>query len=204
MRIKSYYTTACPTCELKAQYTTGKERRVRRWEHEGVLDAMQHRLNNHAGENEAATLYRRTCLRNVEVLDGFSTLPDEEDEERENRDEFARPVLQPPASDQPAGGPGNPASNTAGGRLRGSPSLYVWMLIRTPPRAFRKTPRRTQRSKNHHQDTCQIASTKYASESRFHTTSVECCQGSPNANANSIRDKAVRLRRLFSSIGGDS
>ena len=45
MRIKSYYTTACPTCELKAQCTTGKERRVRRWEHEGVLDAMQHRLN---------------------------------------------------------------------------------------------------------------------------------------------------------------
>ena len=45
MRIKSYYTTTCPTCELKAQCTTGKERRVRRWEHEGVLDAMQHRLN---------------------------------------------------------------------------------------------------------------------------------------------------------------
>ena len=45
MRIKSYYTTTCPTCELKAQCTTSKERRVRRWEHEGVLDAMQHRLN---------------------------------------------------------------------------------------------------------------------------------------------------------------
>jgi hypothetical protein len=45
MRIKSYYTTVCQSCELKAQCTTGKERRVRRWEHEGVLDAMQHRLN---------------------------------------------------------------------------------------------------------------------------------------------------------------
>lgn len=50
MRIKSYYTTACPTCELKAQCTTGKERRVRRWEHESVLDAMQHRLNITPGE----------------------------------------------------------------------------------------------------------------------------------------------------------
>ena len=43
--INSYYTTACQRCELKAQCTTGKERRVRRWEHEGVLDAMQHRMN---------------------------------------------------------------------------------------------------------------------------------------------------------------
>jgi len=57
--------------------------------------------------------------------------------------------------------------------LRGGPPLfYVGMLIKTPPRAFRTTPRRTQRSKNHHQDTCQIVSTKSASESRFHTTSV--------------------------------
>ena len=41
----SYYTTNCQHCELKAQCTTGKERRVRRWEHEGVLDTMQHRMN---------------------------------------------------------------------------------------------------------------------------------------------------------------
>lgn len=43
--IHSYYTTTCQRCELKSQCTTGKERRVRRWEHEGVLDAMQHRMN---------------------------------------------------------------------------------------------------------------------------------------------------------------
>lgn len=45
MLINSYYTTNCQRCDLKAQCTTGKERRVRRWEHEGVLDAMQHRMN---------------------------------------------------------------------------------------------------------------------------------------------------------------
>ena len=45
MLIHSYYTTNCQRCELKPQCTTSKERRVRRWEHEGVLDAMQHRLN---------------------------------------------------------------------------------------------------------------------------------------------------------------
>jgi hypothetical protein len=45
MLIYSYYTTNCQRCKLKPQCTTGKERRVRRWEYEGVLDAMQHRLN---------------------------------------------------------------------------------------------------------------------------------------------------------------
>ena len=31
---------------MKAQCTTGKERRVKRWEHEAVLEAMQARLDN--------------------------------------------------------------------------------------------------------------------------------------------------------------
>src|SRR5260221_11785131 len=31
---------------MKAQCTTGKERRVKRWEHEAVLEAMQDRLDN--------------------------------------------------------------------------------------------------------------------------------------------------------------
>ena len=35
-----YATTACPTCRLQAQCTTGPPwRRIRRWEHEAVLDA---------------------------------------------------------------------------------------------------------------------------------------------------------------------
>ena len=44
----SYLT--CQQCKLKAQCTTGKERRVRRWEHEGVLDAMQDRLDRNPGK----------------------------------------------------------------------------------------------------------------------------------------------------------
>ncbi|MDP1710473.1 MAG: transposase, partial [candidate division WWE3 bacterium] len=38
--------TTCRSCALKEQCTTGKERRVRRWEHEDVLDIMQARLDN--------------------------------------------------------------------------------------------------------------------------------------------------------------
>ncbi|MCT7378062.1 IS1182 family transposase [Chelativorans salis] len=37
--------TACSTCELKPRCTPEKLRRIRRWEHEGVLDRMQARLD---------------------------------------------------------------------------------------------------------------------------------------------------------------
>ena len=40
-----YWTTACQRCAIKAQCTTGKERRIKRWEHESVIDAMQQRLD---------------------------------------------------------------------------------------------------------------------------------------------------------------
>jgi transposase len=44
MRIHLYWTSGCGACSLKPHCTTGKERRVRRWEHEHVLDAMEERL----------------------------------------------------------------------------------------------------------------------------------------------------------------
>ena len=43
--MRCYSTTACSACPLKEQCTTGKERRVKRWEHEAVLDAAQERLD---------------------------------------------------------------------------------------------------------------------------------------------------------------
>ena len=39
-----YATPECRRCSLKPQCTTGPERRIRRWEHEAVIDAMQERL----------------------------------------------------------------------------------------------------------------------------------------------------------------
>jgi len=45
MTLHAYLTPACPKCPLKSKCTTGSERRVKRWEHEGVLDAMQQRLD---------------------------------------------------------------------------------------------------------------------------------------------------------------
>jgi transposase len=40
-----YWTSTCPNCALKVKCTTGKDRRIKRWEHEGVLEAMQQRLD---------------------------------------------------------------------------------------------------------------------------------------------------------------
>ena len=45
MTLHSYWTDGCGTCALKPDYTTSQQRRIKRWEHEGVLDAMQKRLD---------------------------------------------------------------------------------------------------------------------------------------------------------------
>jgi len=57
LRIDTYYTSACPQCPIKAQCTTSQERRVRRWEHEAVLEAMQARLDR---KPDAMKMRRRT------------------------------------------------------------------------------------------------------------------------------------------------
>jgi transposase len=43
--LRRYWTTACPKCSLKSQCTTGPERRITRWEHEHLLEAVQQRLD---------------------------------------------------------------------------------------------------------------------------------------------------------------
>ncbi len=45
LNLNVYWATACKNCSIKAQCTTGPERRVKRWEREEVLDAMQARLD---------------------------------------------------------------------------------------------------------------------------------------------------------------
>jgi len=46
LMLHRYWSSACPACPLKPQCTTGRERRVTRWEHETILEAMQERLDN--------------------------------------------------------------------------------------------------------------------------------------------------------------
>ena len=46
MLLHCYWFSGCQSCSMHKQCTTGKERRVKRWEHEAVIDAMQVRLEN--------------------------------------------------------------------------------------------------------------------------------------------------------------
>ncbi len=45
--LRRYWTNACQGCAIKHLCTTGKERRITRWEHEHVLEAVQRRLDEH-------------------------------------------------------------------------------------------------------------------------------------------------------------
>jgi transposase len=53
--LRRYWTGSCKTCALRAQCTTGSERRITRWEHESVLEKVQDRLDR----NPAAMGVRR-------------------------------------------------------------------------------------------------------------------------------------------------
>ena len=53
-----YYSSACPNCSLKSQCTTGSNRRIKRWEHEDVLDRVQARLDR---QPETMRLRRQTA-----------------------------------------------------------------------------------------------------------------------------------------------
>jgi transposase len=47
LALRRYWTNVCQRCAIKDQCTTGKERRITRWEHEYVLEAVQQRLDKH-------------------------------------------------------------------------------------------------------------------------------------------------------------
>jgi transposase len=57
-RLRRYWTNACRTCALKHRCTTGPQRRITRWEHEYVLEAVQKRLD----ENPHAMRQRRETV----------------------------------------------------------------------------------------------------------------------------------------------
>jgi hypothetical protein len=45
LKLRRYWSNACRSCALKNPYTTAAQRRITRWEHEDVLEAVQRRLN---------------------------------------------------------------------------------------------------------------------------------------------------------------
>ena len=56
--IHRYWSSVCPSCPIKSQCTTAKYRRVSRWEHEAVVEAVQARLDR---EPERMRVRRETA-----------------------------------------------------------------------------------------------------------------------------------------------
>lgn len=57
MQMRRYWSSACSQCAIKSQCTPSVQRRISRWEHESVLEAVQRRLDR---APDAMTIRRRT------------------------------------------------------------------------------------------------------------------------------------------------
>jgi hypothetical protein len=128
MTIHSYWPSACPKCRIKVRCTPSDYRRIRRWEHEKVLDAMQRRLDR---TPEASKLRRQTAEHPFATLKawlGATHFLTKNAPEGQNGDELARARLQPEACDE------DRWDASADPGLLPPPLLYRW--TDTPNAAF--------------------------------------------------------------------
>jgi transposase len=63
--LRSYWSSFCEGCVIKDKCTDSKERRIRRWEHEDVLDRMQQRIDDDPS---------KLALRSMTVEHPFGTI----------------------------------------------------------------------------------------------------------------------------------
>jgi hypothetical protein len=68
MNLYVYWTPKCTGCPLKNRCTSGKERRIKRWEHEAVIDAMRERLDQ---QPDAMRVRRATVEHPFGTLKGW-------------------------------------------------------------------------------------------------------------------------------------
>jgi len=126
MILRRYLTNHCQSCAIKHSCTTGKERRITRWEHEHVLTTARRA----SGEDASAAGNGRTSLRHHQGQDGSHTLPDEDAAAGRLRDGPACSSLQSDPRDErhrhPAADGGHPSIVKAGKAAR----------IATPPRSW--------------------------------------------------------------------
>jgi transposase len=76
LTIHKYWTSACPRCPIKAQCTTGEYRRITRWEHEAVLEAMQGSTRPQARQHASAAPDSGASVRHAQDVDGRYALSD--------------------------------------------------------------------------------------------------------------------------------
>ena len=69
LALRRYWTNACQGCAIKATCTTGKERRITRWEYEEILEAVQRRLDEHP--RRCASAARRSSIPSAPSRPGW-------------------------------------------------------------------------------------------------------------------------------------
>src|SRR5262245_27188739 len=91
--MRRYWTNACRACPLKAKCTKGPERRITRWEHEQVVEAVQERLDK---DPEAMRTARdgRASVRHTEDAHGRDALLVQDPAQGCDRDGALRARLQ--------------------------------------------------------------------------------------------------------------
>jgi hypothetical protein len=65
MNLRVYWPSACPRCPMKERCSPSDYRRIRRWEHESTLEAMQRRLDR---KPDAMTIRRSTVEHVIGTL----------------------------------------------------------------------------------------------------------------------------------------
>ena len=94
LTLSRYWSSNCGVCAMKAMCTPSKQRRITRWEHEAVIEAMQRRLD----EMPNAMRVRRTSssTSSARSRTGWAgPLPNTKAGQSRNRDEPPHPRLQP-------------------------------------------------------------------------------------------------------------
>ena len=73
-----YLTNVCQHCAIKHRCTTGKERRITRWEHEHILEAEQTQARRASGKDAPAAGDGRASVRHHQSPHGCHALSDED------------------------------------------------------------------------------------------------------------------------------
>lgn len=68
LQVRRYWINGCQTCPVKGRCTTSTERRITRWEHEHLIEAMQERLNR---DPDPMTLRRCTVEHPFGTIKGW-------------------------------------------------------------------------------------------------------------------------------------
>jgi transposase len=92
--LRRYWTNACQSCAIKHSCTTGKERRITRWEHEDILGGGAASARRASGKDAPAARDGRASLWHDQGPDGRNPFPDEDVATGCHRDGAACPGLQ--------------------------------------------------------------------------------------------------------------